>query len=170
MTKKVLIILVLFISCALVQAAVGPDRLFAQGTDTGKDPAKAAAKTTGATGKTQKVADPYAKEITKQGKIIVVSKKFVDLAKEDHAIVLSKVAVKQRVDENGKVSAYQLVQVDRGSSVEKMGFKAGDLLVSVNGIPARELTASQKKLEQETQFEAIVLRKGKKVKFLFEVR
>jgi predicted metalloprotease with PDZ domain len=170
MVKQILLVFVLFVSCALIQAAVNTDHLFAQSTDTGKEPVKATEKKEAPVAKTQKTTDPYAKEITKKGKVVLVSKKFVDMTKEDHAIVLSKVAVKQRLDENGKVSAYQLVQVDRGSSVEKMGFKAGDQLISVNGIPAKDLKDNQKNLEQENKFEVTVVRKGKKVKLFFEVQ
>ena len=170
MSKRILIILALFVSCSLVQAAVGSEFLFAQGSDASKEPAKVTTKKQASAAKTQKTVDPYAKEITRKGKIVLVTKKFVDQVKAEHAIVLSKVAIKQRVDENGKVSAYQLVEVDRGSSVEKMGFKAGDLLLSVNGIPARDLKETQKNLEQESKFEVVVMRKGKKIKMFFEVQ
>jgi type II secretory pathway component PulC len=115
-------------------------------------------------------ADPYAQEVTRKGNRVTISRKLVDATKQDNKIVLSKVAVKSRVDEKGDLRAYELVQIDRGSVVEKVGLKPGDQIVKVNGIPARNLEESRQSLEGSNRFDVTVLRKGKIVKLNVQVR
>jgi type II secretory pathway component PulC len=166
-SRMVLIVLVLFASCILLQGAVTAN-VFAQGKEEAGQPAKESPKKA-AVSAAQKSVDPYAKEVTKKGKSVVVTKDFADLVRKNNAVVLSKVAVKQKVDESGKVTAYQLVQIDRGSSVDRMGFKAGDLVTAVNGVPARDLVGNQKTLEQEKRFDVELIRKGKPMKITVEI-
>ncbi len=114
--------------------------------------------------------DPYAREVTRRGNLILVSKKLADAAKRDNLIVLSKVAIKGRLDRRGELQAYELVQVDKGSVVEKMGFRPGDLLTSVNAIPARRFYAERQTLEGANSLHVIIKRKGKAMKMTVEIR
>jgi len=110
------------------------------------------------------------KDIGRRGDLVIVSKQFVDEVKKDNGIVLSKVAIKVRVDADGKLTGYQLVQIDRGSAVEKMGFKPLDVLTGVNGVPARELEVHRPSLETADRFDVTILRGGKKKTMRIEVR
>lgn len=116
------------------------------------------------------VADPYAKEITRQKNKIIVSRAFVNAVKKNNAIVLSKVAVRQRTDKVGRAAAWELVQVDKGSSVARMGFTPGDRLTSVNGIPVGEFESKRAELEASTRWELVVYRQGKPRMMTIEVR
>jgi hypothetical protein len=165
--RKVLITLVLFFFWVVSQGLVAGS-VMSQNTGETRDPAKQAPKRDAARGRT--IVDPYTKEVTRRGNTIIVSKSFAEAVKKDNAVVLSKVAIKQRVDEKGKVIAYELVQIDRGSVVEKMGLKTGDRLTAVNGIPAKDLLEHRKPLEQGTRFLIDVMRKGKPVKLVAEIR
>jgi type II secretory pathway component PulC len=166
-SSKFFPILFLALFYTLVQASITTS-LYAQGTGPGNEPAKESKKAVSTRSRTP--SDPNLKEVTRKGNVVFVSKHFSDLVKTNKAVVLSRVAVKQRVDESGKVVAYEMVQIDRKSVVEKMGFRPGDLLKSVNGVPAVDLVANQQSLEQENRFEVVVLRKGKSVKMVFEIR
>ena len=114
--------------------------------------------------------DPYAREVTRRGNFILVSKKLADAAKRDNLIVLSKVAIKGRLDRRGEIQAYELVQIDKGSVVEKMGFRPGDLLTSVNAIPARRFYAERQSLEGANSLQVIIKRKGKTMKMTVEIK
>jgi type II secretory pathway component PulC len=116
------------------------------------------------------LADPYAREVTRIGSRVVVSRGLADATKQNNRIILSKVAVKSRLDREGKLRAYELVQVDKGSVVQKMGFLPGDQLVSVNGIPVRDLDEKGEDLKTADRFEVSVLRKGKIRKVMVEIR
>ena len=85
-------------------------------------------------------------------------------------ILLSKVAIKARLDENGSLRGYEAVQIDAGSVVERMGFRPHDLIVGVNAIPARDLEASRESLESADRFDVIVKRKGKTIHLRFEIQ
>jgi S1-C subfamily serine protease len=54
--------------------------------------------------------------------------------------------------------------------VDRMGFRPGDLLTAVNGIPARDLIANQKSLEQQNRLELVIMRKSKKMNLSVEVK
>ncbi len=114
--------------------------------------------------------DPYAKEVTKRGNTVLVSRVFAAAVKKDNTVLLSKVAVKARVDNAGQLTGYQLVQIDRGSSVSKMGFKPGDVVTAVNGIPAREFEPNRRSLESATKFDVNFMRKGTARKLNVEIR
>jgi type II secretory pathway component PulC len=110
------------------------------------------------------------KDIVRRGDLITISRQFVDEVSKDNGIVLSKVAIKVRVDANGKLAGYQLVQIDRGSAVERMGFKPRDILIGVNGIPARELESRRPSLETADRLDLTVLRGGKEKKMRVEIK
>jgi predicted metalloprotease with PDZ domain len=117
-----------------------------------------------------KQADPYVKEIIRQKNGVTVAGAFVDAVKKNNAIVLSRVALRQRLDKDGRLEGCELVQVDKGSSVAKMGFRSGDRLTSVNGIPVRELETKRAELEASSRWELVVLRQGKLRKIVIQVR
>jgi type II secretory pathway component PulC len=165
--RKVLVTLVVFFSWVVVHGVVAGS-VMSQNPGETRDPAKQAPKRDAAKNRT--IADPYAKEVSRRGNTIIVSKAFAEAVKKDNALVLSKVAIKQRVDENGKVIAYELIQIDRGSVVEKMGLKTGDRLTAVNGIPAKDLLEHRKPLEQGNRFVVDMIRKGKPLKLAAEIR
>lgn len=119
---------------------------------------------------TAKGVDPYAREVVRGKNRITVSKAFVDAVKKNHAVVLSRAAVRQRPDENGRVEAIELVQIDRGSSVAKMGFRPGDRIKSVNGMPVGELEAKRLEIEMANRWELTILRQGKPLRMVIEVR
>jgi S1-C subfamily serine protease len=115
-------------------------------------------------------ADKQQKEIIREGNRVVLSRQFADEVKKSSDIVLSKVAVRARLDKEGILSGYQLVQIDRGSVVELMGFRAGDIITKVNGVPARDFEGKRASLESATKFGVAVARKGKHLSLRFEIR
>jgi hypothetical protein len=114
--------------------------------------------------------DPYAREVTRRGNFVLVSKKLADAARRDNLIVLSNVAIRGRLDRRGELQAYELVQIDKGSVVEKMGFRPGDLLTSVNAIPARRFYAERQTIEGAKSLHVIIKRKGKTMKMTVEIK
>ena len=57
--------------------------------------------------------------VTKKGGLIVISKEFAQEVRENSTILLSKVAIKARLDEGGRLRGYEAVQIDAGSVVER---------------------------------------------------
>ena len=110
------------------------------------------------------------RDITRKGNTVFVSRGFAEAVKKDNAIIMSTVAVKSRVDKEGRLNGFQLFQIDRGSPVISMGFKAKDILTNVNGIPAGELEANRQALEREDAFVVTVLRSGKEQKIRILIR
>jgi len=115
----------------------------------------------------------YSKDIRKEGNTVVVSKALADKIRVDNSVVLSSVAVKASLDNNGQSNGFKIVAVDRGSIAEKMGIAANDIIQEVNG---RKLTASddgkkaQESFKNTSKFEVKVLR-GKQTKMLhYEVK
>ncbi len=114
--------------------------------------------------------DPYAREVTKRGNTVLVSREFAAAVKKDNSVLLAKVAVKARADKAGQLTGYQLVTIDRGSAIGKMGFKPGDVVTAVNGIPARAFEANRPSLQSATKFDVDFLRKDKPRKLNVEIR
>ena len=108
--------------------------------------------------------------VVRKGGLVVISKEFAREVREKNTILLSKVAIKARLDENGSLRGYEAVQIDKGSVVERMGFRPHDLVIGVNAIPARDLEASQESLESADRFDVAVKRKGKTMHLRFEIR
>jgi type II secretory pathway component PulC len=134
---------------------------------------KSAQETGGKTVNTRKEknpVDPYAKEIKKNGDIVVISKSFADLARKNNSIILSKVAIQQRLDDAGKIAGYELVSIDRGSVVEKTGLRPHDLVTGVNGVLARDFNESRESLEECNRFDITILRKGKTKNIIIEIQ
>jgi hypothetical protein len=119
---------------------------------------------------TVKPADKYSKEIVRSKNKVTVSRVFVDTVEKNDAIVLSSVAVRQRVDKHGRLEAWELVEIDRGSLVAKMGFRPGDRVTSVNGIPVRALETRRTELAMSSRWELLVYRHGKPRRVVIEVR
>jgi len=115
-------------------------------------------------------AEQRAIVVVKKGGLVVISKEFAREVREKNTILLSKVAIKARLDEKGSLRGYEAVQIDKGSVVERMGFRPHDLLIGVNAIPARDLEASQESLESADRFDVAVKRKGKTIHLRFEIR
>jgi S1-C subfamily serine protease len=128
------------------------------------------AKATGHPPEDQKASQGPRKEITREGNLVIVTKSFAEEVKKDNTIVLSTVAIKSRLNQDGQLQGFQLFQVDQGSAVERMGFKAKDVLTSVNGIPARELEANRHTLENAQGFDVRILRNGKERKIRITIR
>jgi S1-C subfamily serine protease len=108
--------------------------------------------------------------VARKGRLVVISKEFAQEVREDNAILLSKVAIKARLDKNGSLRGYEAVQIDAGSVVERMGFRPHDVVIGVNAISVRDLEASRESLESADRFDIIVIRKGKTIKLRFEIR
>jgi membrane-associated protease RseP (regulator of RpoE activity) len=115
-------------------------------------------------------ADRYAREITRRSGVAVVSKALVEDIKKDVSIVLSTVAIRAHAGKDGRIAAYELVQIDRGSIPEKLGFRPGDVISEVNGVPARDFISSRQSLESARQFRVTILRKGKPTTLVVEIR
>jgi S1-C subfamily serine protease len=115
-------------------------------------------------------ADPCAEGVSRQGSLAVVTRQCADEARRDNTIVLSKVAIKARLDKKGRLRGYEAVEIDKGSAVERMGFMPHDLLTSVNGIPARDLNTRRRSLESADRFDITILRKGRAQKIRLEIR
>ncbi len=114
--------------------------------------------------------DPYAKEVTKRGSTVLVSREFANAVKKDNGLLLSKAAVKARADKAGQLTGYQLVTIDRGSTISKMGFKPGDVITAINGIPARELEANRSCLQSATKYDVDFLRKDNPRRLNVEIK
>jgi membrane-associated protease RseP (regulator of RpoE activity) len=112
----------------------------------------------------------YTRQIARRGKTVIVAPGLADEVKKDNQIVLSSVAVKTRVDKNGNLAGYELFEIDKGSIPEKIGFRSGDRIIAVNGIPARNLEKNQAALQSAGRFEVTILRKGKARKIFVEIR
>lgn len=113
---------------------------------------------------------PYKGGVTRQGSVVIISREFADAVRKKNSIVLSKVAIKGRLDKDGRLWGYEAVQIDKGSVVEQMGFKPHDLLTSINAIPVRDLEAKRDSLESADRFDLTIIRKGKTRKLRFEIR
>ncbi len=118
----------------------------------------------------EKVSGRQSQDIIRQGNLIIVSKQLADRVRKNNDIILSTVAIKTRVDKDGRLDGFQLFQVDPGSIVEKMGFRPKDVLTSVNGIPARDLDANRHSLESADRFDITISRGGKGKKLVLEIR
>lgn len=118
----------------------------------------------------QKAFEVQSNDITRKGSLVLVSRAFADAVKKDNTAVLSTIAVKSQVDQKGQLRGFQLFQIDRGSPVTRMGFKAKDVVVGVNGIPVRELEANRQSLEKEHDFNVAILRNGKEKKIRILIR
>ena len=79
-------------------------------------------------------------------------------------------AIKVRVDKGGSLSGYELVEIDRGSIAENIGFRAKDRIVAVNGIPAGNFEENQASLQSANRFEVTIIRNGKAQKIVMEIR
>jgi len=112
----------------------------------------------------------HAAGVVRKGNLVVISKEFANEVRENNTILLSKVAIKARLNKNGGLRGYEAVQIDKESVVEGMGFKPHDLVISVNAIPARDIEASRESLESADRFEVTLLRKGKTIRLRFEIR
>lgn len=119
---------------------------------------------------TAKEADPYAGEVVRHKNRVAVSKAFVNAVQKNNAVVLSRAAVRQHLGKDGRVDAVELVQIDRGSSVAKMGFRSGDRIKSVNGIPLCEVEARRYEIETSNRWELLLYRHGKPRRIVIEVR
>ncbi|MGD0232509.1 MAG: hypothetical protein ABSC19_19515 [Syntrophorhabdales bacterium] len=114
--------------------------------------------------------DRYVKAITRRGNHVRVPKELANEVKKDNLLVLSKVAVRTRLDEGGRLEAYELVQIDRGGIPERLGFRPKDLITGVNGIPARDIMAKEASLESASRFDVRIVRKGKARRLIVEIR
>lgn len=114
--------------------------------------------------------DSRERAVTRHGKLVILSRRFADEVKENNTIVLSKVAIKARLDRNGDLRGYEAVQIDKGSVVELMGFRAHDILTAINAIPARDLDANREALESADRFDVTIMRKGKTMSLRMEIR
>ena len=169
--KKLFIMLIFLGSYVIASQALVMEKVcYGQNTGGAIQSAKETGGKTAGNRKSKKPIDPYAKEIRKSGDIVVISKSFADLARENNSIILSKVAIQQRLDDAGKIAGYELVSIDRGSVVEKTGLRSHDLVTSVNGVPARDLNASRKSLEPCNRFDITILRNGKAKNIIIEIQ
>lgn len=114
--------------------------------------------------------DPSAKEVTKRGNTVLVSREFANAVKKDNGVLLSKAAVRARADKAGQLTGYQLVTIDRGSAISRMGFKPGDVITAINGIPARELEANRSCLQSATKYDVDFVRKDSQRKLNVEIK
>ncbi len=112
----------------------------------------------------------YARQITRRGKVVVISRGLADEVRKDNVLLLSAVAIKARVDKGGSLSGYELVEIDRGSIAEKIGFKAKDRIIAVNGVPAGKFEENWVSLQSADRFDVTIVRKGKRQKIVAEIR
>ena len=167
--NRYLIMFLFLASSALIQGAFAGN-LLSQATALKGEPAAAKESRSASVAKEAKPVDPYAKAVTRRGSVVVVSKDYANLVRKDNALILSHVTVRQRVDSSGKVTSYEAVEVDKGSSLAKIGIHEGDQLVAVNGIPAKDLTANRQSLGEKNRFQMDLRRKGRPVRLIIEVR
>lgn len=101
---------------------------------------------------------------------VTVSKAFVDAVKKNNALMFSQIAVRGRAGKDGRLETWELVEVDGKSPVAKMGFRRGDRIASVNGIPARELEGRRTELETLSQWDLLIHRRGKLRRMRIEMK
>ena len=112
----------------------------------------------------------WSRDIIRRGNLIIISKQLADQVRKNNDIILSTVAIKTRLDKDGRLDGFQLFQVDSGSIVEKMGFMPKDVLTGVNGIPARDLQANRQSLDSADRFDITIMRNGKEKRLGVEIR
>ena len=112
----------------------------------------------------------YLKEIKKEKGQIIISRTLANLVKDNNKIVLSEAAVKQKLDEKGHIAGYELVQIDRPGILNKMGFKAGDVVTSINDIPVAQLEEKSRTLESSDTFQIALMRKNRSKKINVGIR
>jgi type II secretory pathway component PulC len=118
----------------------------------------------------QQIRTGHGPNIIRKGNRIVVPRAFADEVRKNNQIIMTTVAIKSVLAKDGQLAGFQLFQVDRGSVVEKMGFKEKDVLLAVNGIPARNLEKNRNALESADQFDLIILRHGKEKGLQVDIR
>ena len=75
--------------------------------------------------------------------------------------------------ESGNAAGFRMAAIRPGSVFQQLGFKAGDIIKNVNGVP---LTSPEKiytifqNLKDEKQIEVDILRRGKKSSLKYEIR
>jgi type II secretory pathway component PulC len=111
--------------------------------------------------------DKEAKEIKKEGGVLLIPKSLAEKVKTNNNIVMSSIAVKAADD------GLKVVAVDKGSLAQKMGISPDDTLQEING---RRLDSSQnmnkvfEELKDATRFEVKVMRRGKPETLRYEIR
>jgi hypothetical protein len=163
--KSSLFFLAFAITAILLPAAI-PDSAFASKRTATPLPGKRTLQSSSA----ERESLSLVGDIVLKGDRVVISRRFAEEVKKKNEIVLSTVAVKAKMDAQGKLEGFQLFEIDRGSPVEKAGFRPLDIITAVNAIPARNLVEKRGSLESADRFLVTVLRRGREERLRIEVR
>ena len=102
-----------------------------------------------------------------------VPQSVMDNALEDLDKLASQVRVRPHRDSSGKVDGYRLSAIRRGTLLDKLGIKNGDIIHEVNGYPINSnsgaMTAFQS-LTSESAFQFDISRRNKRRTMKYDVR
>jgi type II secretory pathway component PulC len=110
------------------------------------------------------------KDILRKGNAVIVSKQFAEEVKRNNDLILSHIVVKSRFDKDGHLEGIELVQIDRGSAIEKIGFMTRDIVVAINGVLPHGWDAQRTTIEQSDQLDVTILRQGKQKILRLEIK
>lgn len=103
----------------------------------------------------------------------VVPQSVVDNALEDLDKLASQVRVRPHRDSDGNVDGYRLSAIRRGTLLDKLGIKNGDIVHEVNGYPLNSssgaMTAFQS-LQSESSFQFDISRRNNRRTIKYDVR
>ncbi|MCX8021926.1 MAG: PDZ domain-containing protein [Syntrophorhabdaceae bacterium] len=136
-------------------------------------PGKDGEKTTTKIERRPLTANELAKEVSSDGKTVVISKSLVDRIRADNSIVMSSVALKANVDPSGKANGFKIVSVDKGSLPDKMGILPNDVIQEINGMriaTAEDVKRAQTQFANANKFELKVLRNNQIRTLYYEIR
>ena len=119
------------------------------------------------------LSQDYSKEITRKGKVVVVSKALADKIRADNSIVMAAVTVKASLDKRRKGNGYRIVAVDKGSLAQKLGILKNDIVQELNGlklVSADDVNQAQERFKDATDLEVRIIRKGRVRTLYYAVR
>jgi type II secretory pathway component PulC len=123
--------------------------------------------------KTAAIQPDLLRQIRTEGNTVIIPKALSDRIKTDNSLIMSSVAVRASVDDQGKANGYRVVSVDKGSVAERVGIMAGDVVQEINGLrlaSSADLNSAYNKFRNESKFVVKVLRNGRTQDLAYDVR
>jgi S1-C subfamily serine protease len=110
------------------------------------------------------LSQDYSKEITRKGKVVVVSRMLADKIRADSGTVTAALTIKASLDKRGKGNGYRIVAVDKGSLAQKLGILKDDIIQEVNGlklVSSEDIKQAEERFKDSTDFKVKIIRKGR---------
>jgi S1-C subfamily serine protease len=120
-----------------------------------------------------RLSQDYSKEITRKGKVVVVSRMLANKIKADSSIVTAALTVKASLDKRGKGNGYRIVAVDKGSLAQKLGILKNDIIQEVNGlklVSSDDIKQAEERFKDSADFRVKIIRKGRVGNLYYEIR